>query len=330
VAVAGAAKLPFSRLGLRALYKRSGGVPRLINIIADRALMAGYAREQDSIGERLVDRAADETLPGHARYWMRHYGRWAAALLVLTALAWGARYYFQREPERPAQAAVLAPAPPPAAPDADTVAATHLETALQGSGETELSAWTQLLARWQVKSGDVSVREAARCQSIVFPGLSCLRGHASLEQLARFDRPLILSLQHNGAHGHALLQGVAGNRVLLNFAGENVRLSTDKLQPFWNGDFVAIWRQPEQVATTLRMGDAGPGVAWVKNQVARMDGAKAQDAGPAYFDATLEERIRKLQIAYGIKPDGIVGPETLFALSALDENGPHLVREVNL
>ena len=47
VAVAGGAKLPFSRLGLRALYKRSGGVPRLINIIAYRALMAGFAREQD-------------------------------------------------------------------------------------------------------------------------------------------------------------------------------------------------------------------------------------------------------------------------------------------
>jgi general secretion pathway protein A len=44
----------------------------------------------------------------------------------------------------------------------------------------------------------------------------------------------------------------------------------------------------------------------------------------------LEERIRKLQVAYGIHPDGIVGPETLFALSALDESGPHLAREVNL
>jgi len=329
VAVAGGAKLPFSRLGLRALYKRSGGVPRLINIIADRALMAGFAREQDSIGERLVDRAADETLPGHARYWIRHYGRWAAALLILAALGWSTVYYFRGEPEMPAQAAVPKPVLA-AAPDADAVAATRVEAALHGNGETELSAWTQLLARWQVKSTDVSVRDAARCQSVVFPGLSCLRGHASLEQLARFDRPLLLSLQHNGAHGHALLQGVAGNRVLLSFTGANVGMSTEKLQNFWAGDFVAIWRQPEQVATTLRVGDAGPGVAWVKSQVARMDGAKGVDAGPAYFDAALEERIRKLQVAYGIRPDGIVGPETLFALSALDENGPHLMREVNL
>jgi len=79
LAVAGAARSPFSRLGLRALYQRSGGIPRLINVIADRALMAGFAREEDSIGERLVDRAADETLPGTARYWLHRYGRWVAA-----------------------------------------------------------------------------------------------------------------------------------------------------------------------------------------------------------------------------------------------------------
>jgi general secretion pathway protein A len=330
VAVAGAPKLPFSRLGLRALYQRSKGIPRLINIIADRALMAGFAREQDSIGERLVDRAADETLPGHARYWVRHYGRWAMAALLLAAIGIGTNYYLHRDTETPVQAAVP-PAPVRArAPDADALAATRLETALLGGADSEMAAWTQLLARWQVKSSDVSVRDASRCQAIVFAGLNCLRGHASLEQLTRFDRPLLLALQHNGVHGLALLKGVDEGHATLNFLGESARLSTERLRDFWNGDFIAIWRQPEQVPATLRVGDAGTGVAWVKAQVARMDGAKTADVGPAYFDAVLEERIRKLQVAYGIHPDGIVGPETLFALSALDENGPHLMREVTL
>jgi general secretion pathway protein A len=35
-----------------------------------------------------------------------------------------------------------------------------------------------------------------------------------------------------------------------------------------------------------------------------------------------------LQQSYGIKADGIIGPETLFALSALDDAGPHLARTV--
>ena len=73
-------------------------------------------------------------------------------------------------------------------------------------------------------------------------------------------------------------------------------------------------------AASLKRGDAGAGVAWVKGALASLDGGAAE-SGPAFFDAELEERVRKLQIAYGIKADGIVGPETLFALSALDEAG---------
>ena len=84
---------------------------------------------------------------------------------------------------------------------------------------------------------------------------------------------------------------------------------------------------PENTPARLHVGDAGEGVAWVKTQLGRMDG-KANEPGPAFFDAGVEERVRKLQVAYGITPDGIVGPETLFALSALDPSGPHLVRNV--
>ena len=91
---------------------------------------------------------------------------------------------------------------------------------------------------------------------------------------------------------------------------------------------MAVWRLPADVPSSLRPGDAGTGVAWVKQQLASMDKGKSSDAGPAYFDTSLEERVRKLQTAYGIKPDGLIGPETLFALSSLDESGPHLARSI--
>src|SRR5262249_7089406 len=101
LAVAGSVRSPFSRLGLRALYRRSDGLPRVINVVADRALMAGYAREQGTIGERLVDRAADETMPGNPRYWVRRYGRWAAAALVALAIAAGIQVWRHRPAPTP-------------------------------------------------------------------------------------------------------------------------------------------------------------------------------------------------------------------------------------
>ena len=324
IAVAGAARLPFSRLGLRALYQRSAGVPRLINVIADRALMAGYAREQDSIGERLVDRAADETLPGHARYWLRRHGRWAVAALVLLALASALPYWLQRAPQAPVEAAVIAAAPRPGRDDA--LAA--LRDAVAHGADSELTAWTQLLARWQVNSGEISVRDAARCQNVIFSGLDCLRGSGSIDQLLRFDRPLVLTLRNGDGHAAAVLQGADAQRVRLDVAGQSRIVDKNALREVWNGEFTAVWRLPPEVPPTLHIGDAGAGVAWVKAQLARMDAGKAAAAGPAYFDTALEERVRKLQIAFGIKPDGIVGPETLFALSALDQAGPHLYRNI--
>ncbi len=326
LAVAGAMRMPFSRLGLRALYARSGGIPRLVNVVGDRALMAGYAREQNSIGERLVDRAADETLPGTTRYWLHRYGRWAAAALVFVAVGAAATWYRQREvapsPPVPAPLPVAAPAAPPAPP-----VQARLTVAMKADADSELNAWTQLLARWQVNSSDISVRDAARCQTQVFAGLDCLRGHGTIDQLARFDRPLILILQNGDTQAHALLQGVDENRVALAFAGERYVIEKARLGEIWAGEFAALWRLPASVPLRLHASDAGDGVAWVQRQLARMDG-KTNEPGPAFFDAALEERVRKLQIAYGIRPDGIVGPETLFALAALDPQGPHLARNL--
>ena len=65
--VAGGQKFPFEAKAIRRLHARSGGVPRLLNVIAERALLAGYARDAASIDARLVDAAADEVLPPRAR-----------------------------------------------------------------------------------------------------------------------------------------------------------------------------------------------------------------------------------------------------------------------
>ncbi|HEU4665225.1 MAG TPA: AAA family ATPase [Dokdonella sp.] len=323
LAVAGCMRIPFSRLGMKALYRRSGGIPRLVNIIADRALMAGYAREQDSIGERLVDRAADETLPGHARYWLRRYGIAAVAVVLLLAAGAGAWWWMQR----PQPSAFVPAAPAVAAPAADDAEAARLEARLAEKPETELTAFTQLLARWQVDADAVSVREASRCAAIVAPGVACLRGRASLEQLVRFDRPLILLLGKGDHPAHALLQGVGRQHVRLDLAGARYELARESLSKFWNGDFVVLWQLPADIPATLERGASGSGVAWAIERMKTFDGG-AGAATPATFDAAFEDRVRKLQQAYGIKADGIIGPETLFALSALDDAGPHLARTV--
>lgn len=61
--VAGADTAIFSWLAILAIYRISGGVPRLINLIADRSLMGGYALNKNTIGPLVVYQASKEVLP---------------------------------------------------------------------------------------------------------------------------------------------------------------------------------------------------------------------------------------------------------------------------
>jgi general secretion pathway protein A len=78
----------FSPGALRLLYRYSGGVPRLINIAAHRALLAGYTREQRTISPALTRhviselRADDAGTGGRRRGWVTAAGTAVAALVV--------------------------------------------------------------------------------------------------------------------------------------------------------------------------------------------------------------------------------------------------------
>jgi general secretion pathway protein A len=59
--VAGASlSLKFSRTALEIIYRYSKGIPRVINIVCDKALLAGYVQQTFDINEGLVQQAIEE------------------------------------------------------------------------------------------------------------------------------------------------------------------------------------------------------------------------------------------------------------------------------
>jgi general secretion pathway protein A len=88
--IAGAAEPLFEPAAVREVHRRSRGVPRLINVICDRALLGAYGTGQPRVGAAVVRRAAREVLaPGRRvtvppALWLSAA---AALLLVVSAAA---------------------------------------------------------------------------------------------------------------------------------------------------------------------------------------------------------------------------------------------------
>ena len=213
-------------------------------------------------------------------------------------------------------------APPPA--DAMLARIGHqLETGSDNELDCVQPAARALAGRFGCRVG----ARCGRCPGVIVAGIDCLRGPRDTGTTGALRSSVILLLHQDEHQAHALLQGVGRRHVRLDIAGERMNLRALRCQSSGMANSSPSGVCRPTCRPTLRRGDAGAGVAWVKGRLAALDGGAAEP-GPAFFDTELEERVRKLQVAYGIKADGIVGPETLFALSALDDSGPRLARTV--
>src|SRR5690606_33174105 len=82
--VAGCQTAIFSEGAIRELYRRSKGIPRLINVVADRALLAGYTRDRTRIDAGLVRSAAAEVF---GKRFLPFSWPWAAAAVSAACAA---------------------------------------------------------------------------------------------------------------------------------------------------------------------------------------------------------------------------------------------------
>lgn len=328
LAVAGSTRFPFTKLAVRKVHEHANGVPRLINVIADRALVGGYALDMAQIGERHVDRAAAEALASPIRRWRMPRLGWAAlAISLLAALALWMLPRATSPTAEPAAAEDLASAAEPEPPASTTapIDSVDLSERIQRLGEaSRATAWNRLLSLWLLRAEQVDQRSAMRCPLLVAADVYCLRGSGSLTKLASLQRPVILRLSDGGRDAWAVLLGVDARAVRLALAGETFDLSRSELERVWLGEYYALWRAPVLDSGTLRRGDRGPAVDWLRDKLNSAGFAEVNEWGPAHFDEAIEAGVRSLQASHGLVPDGIVGPETLFALSARDDDGPRL------
>ncbi len=311
-AVAGPqAPLPFGERALARIHKLSGGVPRRINLLADRALLGAYARSETRVDERTVEQAAREVFGRDGAGVDRRLHAVAAAAGVLLLLAAAAWFGWPRPaPERtPGPAASAAGGAASTAVPASGAAAPlpefdRLEALLAVAHAQPAQAWRELALRWNVAIG-----EGDPCVAALQANLACFRSPAGgLGLLRQVARPALLTLRapRSAAPLHAVLVGLGEGGATLQVGTRSFRLALPVLLEAWRGEFATFWRTPAGWREGADLAASTAGRAWLDERLA----AAGQPGG-----RPLAERVRAFQLAQGLPLDGVAGPLTLMQLN---------------
>lgn len=88
--VAGCSRPVFTASAVKKLFQLSGGIPRLLNLICDRALLGGYSQQKALIDAGLINQAASEVLAIKPQPEKAAWPVWLWPMLTLVALGVGA------------------------------------------------------------------------------------------------------------------------------------------------------------------------------------------------------------------------------------------------
>jgi general secretion pathway protein A len=355
--VAGASRNPFGKPALRALYQRSAGVPRLINIIADRALAGAYAKESHTVSARLVHAAANEVQPSETRV---RNNRWpwavataaAAALVVITLGMTGVAPFGTAslppvaEPEFSStetplelqnESAVALETTAPASTRIDSyktdavggvsepVSSRHDSLTLSAILDNDWldtqheTAWQALAGLWHDSGRANDMRSA--CDGVAATGYACLRESGSWARVRQLGLPVLLVLQGEESR-YLLLRGMTRDGLLVGNEHSPMEVSRAAVENRWLGEFIVPWPQSPDWPGDIQLGESGVAVDIITEMAGFADPAWL---GGAVFDENFESWLMAFQRRNGLKADGIVGPNTLLYLMAPTISEPRLI-----
>jgi general secretion pathway protein A len=323
--VAGATTDIFPPQALNAVFSLSQGVPRVINVICDRALLGAYSLDRHRVTASLVRSAAAEVF---GRRFTPDWLPWAVtagvALLLsgVTFVAWKAQPWRTRTvavasspaPARAADGSAL-PVALASAPRAEPKSPALAQLLGQHLAETDTdSAFGKLFDLWGAKyqpSGTDPCTQAAGL------GLACIAERGSFGQLRLYNHPAILLL-HDGAGGthQVVLSALDDEQAHLEVGGGGQAVSLGELSRYWLGDFVMLWRPASSPVKALSSGMRGPQVRWLRQSLQRVRGVHSDATVSDVFDAELAGEVREFQRLHQLAVDGIAGVQTQIALAS--------------
>lgn len=321
LSVAGVERPLFPHVTMNKLYALSGGVPRLINLLCDRALLGAYVKGESVVTPELLKEAATEVF-GKTRAKRSEQGRalqWLYVVLLSLILIVGITFLV---------AVLRLPSPEPVAEARQTTHKVEIarpQVAVQTAPEplrwtsTEpisrsgVLAYQALFSLWGV--ADVNLDQGARQQAIAL-GFDLITKRASLGRLRQLNRPAVLKIvdPHRGSF-YATLVHLDEQSATLAIGTDVRQVNVTQLVQQWFGDYGLMWQPPEEYHRVVKPGERDPLVRWLERQMATLSQRPQEVSDNSVLGGRLLEEIKDFQKSAGIEADGVVGPHTLILLN---------------
>jgi general secretion pathway protein A len=331
--VAGATGEIFTPGALREVHRLASGIPRVINVSCDRALLGAYTQETRKVTAALVRQAAGEV---YGRRFVPLWLGWvASALIVLgvaatVVVAWRT-WQQQRSAERSTAlpAATVHPIPIARQRNADAqlkpTASLDVLLAAGGTATTDAAAYRRLLSLW----GTAMTDDRDPCGQAQKAGLACLEQRGSWAQVRALNRPAILTLTDDqGVRHRVVLSALDDKFATLYFGDHTERVAIDDLSRGWFGDFTVVWKPKTQRTRLLSVGMRGEEVRWLRRSLNALHGASSDPERADVYDEELAIAVQNFQREHRLTVDGVAGLQTQVVLdTALADPGSPLLQQ---
>ncbi|TDT44459.1 type II secretion system protein A [Halospina denitrificans] len=325
LSVAGQRGAIFSRRAMAAVYRRSHGIPRLINLICDRSLLGAYTRNSVTVDAATVRRAAREVQGGGAA------GRFGPGLflskkpklglglgvflLTLTAGMLVLNMTGGTVEETPSVASGpvdRVPTIPLLEESESTAAESRLPLDSLTPDASRGQAFEALFDVWghEYRSSE----DEPACDYGETRGLECLHRKGNWNSLAVLDLPAVLELiNKQGETVSVALLALEQDRARLKVGDELQWHSREAIEAVWFGDYSLLWRVPPWESRVVEPGGPGDRDDWLRRALGEAEKALSVELGSSGDD--LESRIAAFQRREGLRTDGVVGPLTIIRLN---------------
>lgn len=360
--VAGRFEPLFTRKAIAMLQKHTGGIPRLINLLCERALMAGYAQSKVPIDHHMVRQAAAEVLGEEANAERNQY-LWPSAIAAALVLAFGVSYIMFSSQPQPINAAVSGAANAYVSSNTsidnkDAVGRSVLQTSSELDAERSTlhnesagfatqgnrvenapyDASQQLLKDAIAQSRDINTAFAglfkvwnkvpykglSACQSAYEQGLTCYQQQGDWVSLLRLNYPAVVYLtDDNNQRFYGAVVGAAEDKLLLQLAEQQLWVDKAWFEPHFSGTFELLWQESAVTMADISQKSSVSQLQWLEDALALIQYRSARRI--QQYDSELEQDLKSFQREHGLKADGIAGSQTLVRLNLyLNEQGPRL------